>query len=106
MSVALLDAFDLVVELCMATGNTPVTKHAGCWEYDIDAHWRIAVNGRRWPMRSIAGIEIPARHCYATYDGRPAALFGPHNGVFVNGHNINRDALCRAIRAHLAALSH
>lgn len=39
------EAFSLIAEIAIATGNAPITKFDDCWEIRIDDRWSFAVNG-------------------------------------------------------------
>lgn len=99
MAEAPCAAFEAIASLCIALGQHPLTKHAGCWEQQIDERWWIAMNGHRAPVKCSAGAEVPPFHCYVQFNGWPAALFGPNGGVIAAGECANEDAFIQAVRA-------
>lgn len=77
------EAFALVVELGLALGAAPLSKHAGCWEHKLGDKWLISVNGHRSPMRNSTGVDVPPFHAAVERDGWLRMLLAPNNGVIV-----------------------
>ena len=73
-----------------------------CWEWDVDAHWHLAINGHLEPKKSRSGVPVPPFHCYAEFNGFPAGMFTPYGGILAAGKQANEAALLRALRARLA----
>jgi hypothetical protein len=91
------EAFALIVELCMALGHENISTLPGLLRVDIDANWSVAVNGHK----AIVDL-VPGYHVAISYNGFPAGLLNPSDGMIVAGEAANEDALIAALRARLA----
>ena len=101
MSGTVCEAFGVLAELGIALDAAPLTKHAGCWECQIDKQWLIAVNGHKQPMRW-RDITVDPFHCYVEYNGWPAGIFTPYGGTIAAGEGANEDTFIAAMQTRLA----
>ena len=102
MEEGISEAFALLAELGNAIVASPFNKHPGCWEYQIDDQWWIAVNGHTEPMAcSRSEIAIQPFHCYIEFNGWPAGVMNPVGGTIAAGDAANEDAFVQALRKRL-----
>lgn len=86
-----------VAELADALKVKPMNQFEGCWEYQINDNWFIAVNGHKQPTKTSKGTEVPPFNGYVEYNGWPAGIFNPFGGGFIAGVDANEDAFIAAI---------
>jgi hypothetical protein len=92
-------AFMKVAELGFALGVKSIKDLPGCWEHQVDEHWRIKVNAHHEVVDG-----VPPFHCAVDWNGFPAALFAPDGGTFAAGSCANEDTFLEALdRAILKA---
>lgn len=97
-----IDRFwSLMIELARKTGAAPMNKHEGCWEYQVDDAWKIAVNGHNEDKES-GGVKVPPYHCYIEFNGWPAGLINPCDGIVADGSLANLEALNAALAGAIA----
>lgn len=102
-NTAIKEAYAVLAELGIALGAAPLTQFAGCWECQIDEHWRVAVNGHQAQRHcSFSNVAIDPFHCYIEFNGWPAGLMTPVGGTIAAGSAANEDTFITAIRARLA----
>lgn len=100
MDSGLCAAFMAVADLCIETGNHPLQKHAGCWEYQIDDQWFIAVNGHQAPMLcSKSDVQVDPFCCYVMFNGWPAGIMNPIGGQIAAGAAANESTFIAAFHA-------
>lgn len=99
MSEPVSVAFMLIADLCVALGATPLSKHAGCWEYNLGRRWLLAVNGHRTPTKTRAGLEVPPFHAYVERRGWPEGLLTQFGGAMVGGLEAEDDLIAELKRA-------
>lgn len=102
----LAEIWALVVDIADAHDATPMTKHPRPWYLRIDEQWEISINGGRQPAHctQISGqptAPIPATHMLVQFNGFPAGLLSPYDGVIAAGTTANDNTLIAALRAHL-----
>lgn len=90
-------AFARIADLGCLLGASPLNKQRGCWEYQIDEHWFIAVNGHKAPTKTKGGVEVEPYNCYVEFNGWPAGLFTPFGGAIAAGEAANEDAFIKAL---------
>lgn len=94
-------AFNAVINLAIALGVREICKMPGCWEQKVDEHWTIAVNGHhelKIAEKSLScKTEVPPFHCYVEFNGFPAGLISPYNGVICAGSIANEDSFISAL---------
>lgn len=95
--------FLLLAKLAKKDGASPLNKHKGCWERQIDKHWWVAVNGHKEPVKCSKGPNVPPFNCYVDFNGWPAGLFDPVNGLMAAGDAANEETFAAAIEAEIAA---
>lgn len=89
-------AFGLVAVLAAVNGVSKINTLPGCWEFKIDEHWTIAVNGSDKP-REHQGLKTPPFSMWVFFNGWPAGLLNPLGGTFVVGTAANEDQFAMAI---------
>jgi hypothetical protein len=77
--------YSLVIELADALDVIPLCKWHGCWEYALDSHWWIAVNGHRVPVRTSHGDVVDSFTILVEYQGMFAGTYGLDNGYLMRG---------------------
>ena len=107
MSEGLCEAFVAVAEMAQALGIKPLNQHDGCWTFQVDDQWWIAVNGHKEPKpaRSPQGASkdepfmVDPFHAYIEFNGWPAGVINPRGGTIAAGAVANEDAFIAALRA-------
>jgi hypothetical protein len=104
--IEISEAFNDVALLIMALGEFPLHKHEGCFVYQIDGQWRMAVNGHREVKSGIdeggAYFEVPPFSCLLWYNGWPAGCFNPTGGIIAAGEGANEQTFIEAVKAATA----
>jgi len=96
-------AFDAIwitaCAIAMKTGAAPLNKLPGLWRFDVDEHWKIAVNGH---AEEVDGV--PKYRMYVEYNGWPAGLLSANGGSIAAGKLANIFTLQAALDRRLVAL--
>lgn len=92
-------AFGKLADLCIALGQHPLNKHAGCWEHQVDERWWVCINGHPEPRKNSDGFEVPQFDCVVKYNGWPAGMFGPYGGIIAAGDCANEETFIEALEA-------
>jgi len=88
-----------VADLAAALGVSSIKELPGCWEYNLDENWFIAVNGHREPTACSKNFKVAPFHCYVEWCGWPAGEFHPTRGGFIAaGGAANEDTFIEAIQ--------
>ena len=98
---AAFDAFDAIVSMCERLGVARLNKFPACWEYQIDDHWWLAVNGHSIEMACSHGPKVPPYAAYLEFNGWTAGLIDQGGGIIVASDIANEDAFiaaCDAVR--------
>jgi hypothetical protein len=101
------EVFVLVVEVGLTHDAAPLHKHAGCWECQIDDHWRVSVNGHPEPRKNSRGCEVQPSATLVEYLGIPVGTIHPFGGMMCEGSCNGapaEEALVAALRSHLTAV--
>jgi hypothetical protein len=94
-----------IAELAEAIGLRSIKSLPGCWEFQIDGTWWIAVNGHDEPMAtSKGGTPVPPFMAYVEFNGWPAGLLDPYGGMLAAGTIANEAALTRAIETTITRI--
>lgn len=93
------EAFSRIADLCMALDQHPLTKHARCWEHQVDEHWWISVNGHPEPVENSDGFEVAPYNCVVKFNGWPAGYFDPRGGIIAAGAAANEESFLAALKA-------
>lgn len=95
--------FVLIAGLASALSVQRINELPGCWEHQVNSQWWFAVNGHDGPIKC-SNSEEPVQpfHCYVTYNGRPAGVFNPYNGVIAAGEGANEDTFAEALESAIA----
>ena len=99
------EAFVAVAELGFALGLRDIAKLDGCWEYQIDERWWIALNAHDQPVACSTGAEVEPFSIYVEFNGWPAGIFSAQGGVIAAGEAANEEAFLAALRAKRASLN-
>mgnify|MGYP001580137362 CR=1 FL=1 len=103
-TTGICEAFVAVCELGEALGVQPLNQHAGCWEHNVDARWKIAVNGHGEPVLcGMSDVPIAPFTCYVMFNGWPAGIITPYGGTIAAGEAANEDAFIAAVRAAIGS---
>ncbi len=97
MSEEITELFAAIVGFAEKSGVREITKLPGCWEFSPAEGWWIAVNGHREPMKCSRGPEVAPFRAYVEWNGFPAGIIGPHDGVLAAGSLANESALLAAL---------
>ena len=82
-----------LANLAEAMGVSHINKLPGLWECKIDEKWSVKVNGHAETVEN-----LPPYRCLVEYNGWPAGVVSPFDGVIAAGVDANEDALIKAIR--------
>lgn len=88
-----------IADLAYALGVRDLNKRTACWEYQIDLHWWIAVNGTTKTIECSKEVEVEPYHCYVEFNGWPAGLFCPYGGTIAAGTAANERTFIEAIES-------
>ena len=97
--------FDAIVEMSDRLKVYRIGDLPGCWEYQIDEAWWIAVNGHKEPVSVFrpqhpgVPVSVPPFTAYIEYNGWPAGLIDPARGTMAAGEGANQDAFMAACDA-------
>lgn len=94
--------FELVTELAIKDKVVPIMDKI--WERKIDKHWKIVVNGYN-ETKELCGIEIPAYHIYVEFNGFPAGLINPFDGIICAGKEANIERFIGALETAIEEVS-
>lgn len=95
--------FLLLADLARKDGASPLHKHPACWERQIGQEWWIAVNGHNDKIKCSKGAEVPPCNCYVEFNGWPAGLFDPFDGIIAAGPAANEESFAAALEAEITA---
>lgn len=94
--------FDLIVQLCLGTGQDAVDK---LLMFTVDDQWRFAINGKREPVNipdepNLMGYNgLGCGECVVWYNGFTAGLIDPNGGVLAAGECANEGTFIAALKA-------
>jgi hypothetical protein len=100
--------FEAIIEMCDRLGVQGIGSFPGCWEYEIDKHWWVAVNGHTEPVKALSptdvkydrpGTDVPPFTAYVEFNGWPAGLIDPTGGVLAAGAAANEATFIEACAA-------
>ena len=95
--------FQRVVELALALGVRSIKDLPGCWEYQIDEHWWIALNGHDQEITcSHSATKIKPYCGYIEFNGWPAGYLSVAGGVLAAGLIANEKVLIAALDRAIA----
>lgn len=86
------EAFILCVDLVQKRGWQTIKDLVV--QIDVDSTWKITFNGCPEERQSIAPF-----HILVEYNGFPAGIIGPGDGVIAAGERANEDAFIAALKA-------
>ena len=69
----------------------------------VGESWRVVFNGSESKVTPEDAAELDPFHIYVEFNGFPAGVFGPFDGVIAAGTAANEDAFIAAIEAELGA---
>jgi hypothetical protein len=88
-----------VCDLALSLGFRDLNKRDDCWEHQIDANWWVAVNGRKEPTKCSHGLTVHPYQCYIEFNGFPAGIIDPYDGIIAAGDAANEDSFIEAVKA-------
>lgn len=100
------EAFYEIANMAQRMGVTRIDQMEGCWEVDVDDHWRLSVNGHGEPTKNRDGTEVPPITAYVEWNGWPAGLIHPAGGTMAAGSAANEGALIEALKAAATKETH
>lgn len=92
------EAFSEICGLAIRVGAKNIKELPGCWEYEIDGQWWVAVNGHAVPMKCSHGGDVPPYHAFVEFNGWPAGLVSPAGGTMAAGEGANEDTFIAAVK--------
>lgn len=96
-ALEICEVFDKIAQLVIKLGAQPITRYPDCWEYDVDEHWKISLNGHTEPRQNSSGVTIPPFNCFVEFNGWPAGLFSATGGTIAAGKRANESEFISAI---------
>jgi hypothetical protein len=90
--------FDLIAQIAIKDGASPMKKHEGCWNRKIDDNWEIWVNGHREPKPGPPDVLVQPFNCYVEFNGWPAGSFSPVEGCLAAGSLANEETFAEALK--------
>ena len=93
------EAYYALAEYGLSLGVENLAAIDGCWEHQIDERWWVAANGHREDQQCSHGVAVPPFHWYIEFNGWPAGVIGPFQGVIAAGEAANEDAFLAALKA-------
>ena len=93
------EVFYEIGKLATALGIKDASKLDGCWEYEIDEQWWMAVNSHEEPVKCSKNVTVKPFHAYVTFNGWPAGVLNPYDGVIAAGDAANEGTFIAALRA-------
>jgi len=91
-------AFSKIADLALILQAQPMNQYPNCWEYQVDEHWWIAVNGHKTTKKTTGGIDVLPFNCYVEFNGWPAGVFDPVNGgLMAAGSQANENSFIQAL---------
>ena len=96
----IVEVYVLLSELALSLKLAPLNQHFpnGCWEYQIDEHWWVALNGHQQNMKCSKGNEVRPFEAYIEFNGWPFGILDPYGGSMGAGTVANEKALLEALR--------
>ena len=92
------ECFLKVANLALALGVEKINILPGCWEHQVDGHWRIKVNGHTEPIDGINPHEM-----MVWFNGWPVGIIHPiAGGVIAAGPLAKENTFIAALDAALA----
>jgi len=93
------NVFNAIVDLALTLGVRSIKDLPACWEHQVDDEWFIAINGHDTEQRTTNGNRVLPFHCYIEYNGWPAGLITPYDGVIAAGSRANEDSFLAALES-------
>ena len=108
MSITVPMAFSVVTRLAERLGVSNIKGLPGCWEYNVDEAWTIALNGHGEPMMAepvgSMGAEVSPFELAIWFNGWLAGVVGTSGGTLVAGVGANEDTFIAAVEAVIEGL--
>jgi hypothetical protein len=92
------EAMTAVADYAIAHQKFPMNCFEECWEEQIDEHWWIAGNGHNYPVECSKGVEVQSFHVYVEFNGWPAGVINPFDGVLAAGELANEETFIAALK--------
>jgi hypothetical protein len=94
----LTEIMDAFAGYAIRHGHAPINRLVGCLEVQVDSRWWIAANGHRTPTKCSKGVEVAPFEIYIEFNGWPAGMVSPFDGVLAAGSIANEAALVKVLR--------
>lgn len=92
----LSSVFWLITELATQLGVSKINQLEGCWVCQVDEQWLLAVNAHPTETKYNEANVLP--FCaWIEYNGWPAGMINPFEGVIAAGEGANEDTLITAL---------
>lgn len=98
-SVQEKNVFLAICEYAESRGISRLNLNPGCWEVKLDDQWWFAVNPHRTDQECSMGVTVRPFTIYVQYNGFPAGVFSPKEGVFAAGSMANVDSFMAALES-------
>ena len=92
-------AFGAIVNYALSHGVRSLADRPGLWEVQIDEHWWIALNPHDEKLKCSHGADVSFGHCYIEWNGWPAGMITPYDGIIAAGALANEDSFIAAVKA-------
>lgn len=92
-------AFYEIAELALSLGVERPGGLPGCWEYQVDDDWHIAVNGHGHAATTEDGLELAPCTVAVTCDGLPAGILTLTGGTIASYDGRGEAELIAALQA-------
>ena len=100
------EAMLAIANLAIALNAHPVNQYEGCWEYQIDDDWWVALNGHKEPcFNETSGGMVPGFSASIQFNGCPAGIIDPFGGCMAHHPNANESALISALNKATSKIS-
>jgi hypothetical protein len=99
------EAFSAVVDYALSRGVRNLAQRPGLWEAQIDEQWWIALNPHQQELTSSHGNKIQFGQCYVEFNGWPAGIITPYDGILAAGALANENTFIAALRSATKAVA-
>ena len=84
--------FAMIASLADSKGVRNISKLPGLWSCDVDEKWKIELNGHNEDMD-----DVPPFSARIYYNGWPAGIISPYDGIIAAGEAANETTLIEAL---------
>lgn len=90
----LSEIFSLVMDIGTKENQVPIYNRV--WSHKVDELWSFEVNGFPHTEQGIPPFNVKV-----VFNGFPAGLIGPYDGIIAAGAAANEDTFIQALKDHL-----